>query len=150
LCAHLQIAHSTLVHANDLEELVEDDVSDVNEHLLHQLGVGGRRLVLVDLVLGLAVLILELGRDEVVGIVHTLLVLFICCPVIICCPLIFPLIVWEIFGEAARLDLLLEEVKLVEENDEGLSLEVDVVDDGGEEVQALVHPVRLIVLVQEL
>ena len=64
--------------------------------------------------------------------------------------LIFPLIVWEELGEAARLDLLLEEVKLVEEHDEGLSLEVDVVDDGGEEVQALVHPVRLIVLVQEL
>ena len=63
---------------------------------------------------------------------------------------IFPLIVWEELGEAARLDLLLEEVKLVEEHDEGLSLEVDVVDDGGEEVQALVHPVRLIVLVQEL
>ena len=40
-------------------------------HLLHQLGVGGRRLVLVDLVLGPAVLILKLGRDEVVGIVHT-------------------------------------------------------------------------------
>ena len=64
--------------------------------------------------------------------------------------LIFPLIVWEELGEAARLDLLLEEVELVEEHDEGLSLEVDVVDDGGEEVQALVHPVRLIVLVQEL
>ena len=66
------------------------------------------------------------------------------------CPLIFPLIVWEELGEAARLDLLLEEVELVEEHDEGLLLEVDVVDDGGEEVQALVHPVRLIVLVQEL
>ena len=66
------------------------------------------------------------------------------------CPLIFPLIVWEELGEAARLDLLLEEVKLVEEHDEGLSLEVDVVNDGGEEVQALVHPVCLIVLVQEL
>ena len=70
-----------------------------------------------------------------------LLVLFICCP------LIFPLVVWEELGEAACLDLLLEEVKLVEEHDEGLSLEVDVVDNGGEEVQALVHPVCLIVLV---
>ena len=73
----MQIAHSTLVHANDLEELIEDDVCDVDEHLLHQLGVGGRCLVLVDLVLGpaslgLAVLSLELGRDEVVGIIHTL------------------------------------------------------------------------------
>ena len=67
----LQIAHSTLVHANDLEKLIEDNVSDVDKHLLDQLGVGGRRLVLVDLVLGLAVLILEFGRDEVVGIVDT-------------------------------------------------------------------------------
>ena len=52
MCVQLQIAHSTLVHANDLEELLEDYVGDVSEHLLHQLGVGGRRLVLVDLVLG--------------------------------------------------------------------------------------------------
>ena len=71
MCAQPQIAHPTLVHANDLEELIEDDIGDVDEHLLHQLGVGGRRLVLVDLVLGPAVLILKLGRDEVVGIVHT-------------------------------------------------------------------------------
>jgi len=41
LFTELHIAQSTLVHANDLEELVEDDIGDVDEHLVHQFGISG-------------------------------------------------------------------------------------------------------------
>ena len=60
------------------------------------------------------------------------------------------LVAGEELGETAGLDLLLEEVELVEKDDKWLALEVDVVHDGGEQVQALVHPVGLIVLVKKL
>ena len=63
---------------------------------------------------------------------------------------VVPLVAGEELGKTAGLDLLLEEVELVEKHDKWLALEVDVVHDGGEQVQALVHPVGLIVLVKKL
>ena len=60
------------------------------------------------------------------------------------------MVVGEELGKTASLDLFLEEVKLVKKHDKGLPLEVDVVHDGGKQVQTLVHPVGLIVLVKKL
>ena len=59
MCVQLQIAHSTLVHANDLEELVEYDVGDVDEHLIHQFGISGIFLMVVDCVPASAVMLLQ-------------------------------------------------------------------------------------------
>ena len=47
-------------------------------------------------------------------------------------------------------NLFFEEVALIEEYNEGLVLEVDVVQDGREQVERLVHPVRAVVLKQNL
>ena len=60
-----------LLHPNLVQKLLENDVGDVDEHLLHELRVGGRRLVLVDGVVGLPVLRLEHVPDEHVRVVHT-------------------------------------------------------------------------------
>lgn len=62
---------STLLHPYLVQKLLENDVCDVDEHLLHEPRVGGRSLVVVDGIVGFPVLRLELVPDEYVCVVDT-------------------------------------------------------------------------------
>ena len=69
--SYVYVSTQLLLHPNLVQKLLENDVGDVDEHLLHELRVGGRRLVLVDGVVGLPVLRLEHVPDEHVRVVDT-------------------------------------------------------------------------------
>ena len=65
------------MHPYVLENCLKNNVSDISEHLLYQLGIRGRGWMLVDFSALIPVLILKLFCDESICIVDTVDKVFI-------------------------------------------------------------------------
>jgi hypothetical protein len=111
-----------------------DDIGDGVEYELNVLRVGGTRQVAIDLFGGRFILGDELCLDVLGGRVE----------------LVRPGVLGKTYGERRALDLVLEQILLVEEQNDGRVDEPLVVADRVEETQRLVHAVGRLVLVQDL
>jgi len=118
------------------EVVVEDGVLDVPEHQPDVLRVDGRGEVVVQRLLGgVAPLGPEALHHERLDVQQVVLL---------------PFVLGKVVLERNALHLLLQQVRLVEEEDDGNVDEDAVVDDGLEDVERFAQPVGLPVLHQHL
>ena len=130
-----------------LEEFIEDDFLDGAEDIPDQLGVCGCRLEAVNvsrLVLVLAQIAAFNEAPENISATVVRLFLFLHCLLV----LVGALVVRTVVHQLDTSQLLLEQINLVKEHNEGSALEEDTVENLLEEMEALGHPVGGVVLVQ--